>query len=80
MVSTVLSVLCLYFTGSRTGMLAFLAGLTVFYLCMSEKKVLVAIFGTITIALIAVALFPEASVFYFPRPDPAPGVFPVRDR
>ncbi len=54
-------------------MLAFLAGLTVFYLCMSEKKILVVLFGTITLVLIAVALFPEAAVSVFrdliPRPE-----------
>ena len=54
-------------------MLAFFAGITVFFLCMSEKTVLVAIFGTITLALAATALFPEAAVALFrdliPRPE-----------
>lgn len=72
-VSFLLSMLCLYFTGSRTGMLAFLAGVTVYYLCMSEKAILVIVFGSITIILVATALFPEWSVAIFrdliPRPE-----------
>jgi len=71
--SVALSILCLYFTGSRTGMLAFFAGAMVFYLCMSEKTILVIVFGTMTLALASVALFPEKAVEIFrdliPRPE-----------
>lgn len=73
MISFALSIAGLYFTGSRTGMLAFLAGITVFYLCMSEKIILVFVFGSITLFLVLAAALPELAVSIFrdliPRPE-----------
>lgn len=72
-ISFITGLVSLYFTGSRTGMLAFILGVTVFYLCMSEKAILVIVFGTLTIVLGFTAIFPEQSVMIFkdiiPRPD-----------
>jgi O-antigen ligase len=73
--STALGLTCLYLTGSRSGMLAFLAGLTVFFLSMSEKNVLVIVFGFIMIVLTATAIFPELSVLVFSDIIPRPQTF-----
>lgn len=73
--STALGLICLYLTGSRSGMLAFLAGLTVFFLSMSEKNVLVIVFGFIMIVLTATAIFPELSVLVFSDIIPRPQTF-----
>jgi len=73
--STALGLACLYMTGSRSGMLAFLAGLTVFFLSMSEKNVLVIVFGFIMIVLTATAIFPELSVIVFSDIIPRPQTF-----
>jgi O-antigen ligase len=64
-VSGLFGILCLYLTDSRSGMLAFLVGLTVFFLCMSEKTALTIIFGLMSILLIVTAIFPEMSVSLF---------------
>jgi len=73
MVAFFLSFISLYFTGSRTGMLAFFVGVTVYFLCMSEKTILVIVFGGLTLVLVGTAIFPEQSVFLFkdliPRPE-----------
>lgn len=55
-------VVCLYFTSSRTGFIAFLIGLTVFLFCMSEKRLLSAVFAAIAILLALAAIFPEKSI------------------
>lgn len=72
-VSFVLSLTCLFLTGSRTGFLAFLVGITIFCLLMSEKVILSVVFGALTIVLVATAVFPEKSVMIFsdiiPRPE-----------
>ncbi len=74
-ISFILSLLCLFFTGSRSGMLAFLIGITVFYLCMSEKVVLVTAFGALTLILALTAIFPEQSVMLFRDVIPRPQTF-----
>ncbi|MHB1483973.1 MAG: O-antigen ligase family protein [Saccharofermentanales bacterium] len=75
--SFVLSAFCLYLTGSRTGMLAFLVGITIFCLLMSEKVILSVVFGAITIVLVATAIFPEKSVSIFSDVIPRPETFLV---
>jgi len=52
----------LYFTGSRSGALAAIAGAAVFFLCMSERRPLTIGLGIVAVALIAVAVGHEEAI------------------
>lgn len=60
--SFVAGLFCLYFTGSRTGIIAFMVGLTVFLFSMSEKRLLSAAFALVALLLAMAAIFPEKVV------------------
>ncbi|MFA7206285.1 MAG: O-antigen ligase family protein, partial [Saccharofermentanales bacterium] len=62
--------ICLYFTGSRTGLIAFFVGLAVFLASMSERKIMC----MITVALIGI--FTYASFFPDSVVELASRVFP----
>ncbi|MHB1454487.1 MAG: O-antigen ligase family protein [Saccharofermentanales bacterium] len=61
-ISFAVGLVCLYFTGSRTGIIAFMVGLMVFFFSMSEKKLLSAAFALIALLLAMGAIFPEKVV------------------
>lgn len=60
--SALLGIFCLYMTGSRTGMVAFLLGVTIFLFSMSEKRILTIVFAFLAIILTLTAVFPEKAV------------------
>ena len=49
----------LYFTGSRSGLLAALAGTAVFFLCMSERRLLSFGLGLAALGLVVIAIWPD---------------------
>jgi O-antigen ligase len=61
-VSFVAGLFCLYLTGSRTGIIAFLVGVTIFLFSMSEKGLLSAAFAVMALTLALAAVFPEKIV------------------
>lgn len=69
-ISSVVGMICLYFTGSRTGLIAFFVGLAVFLASMSERKIMC----MITVALIGI--FTYASFFPDSVVELASRVFP----
>lgn len=73
LISAMAGMVCLYFTGSRTGLVAFFIGLAVFLFAMSEKKMICALMLIVFAGLIFTALFPDNVVkiaaSIFPRVD-----------
>ncbi len=53
---------CLYLTGSRTGLIAFFAGTTILFFIMAEKKIMCALLLSVSLILIISAAFPETAV------------------